>query len=133
MTWLPIIGPIIEWAKTATESWAARKKAALDSELKINEAAVQAKIRYLETSQQADIAWENLSIQNAGWKDEWLTILVSIPLVMCFIPGMDVYVYKGFESLKGTPEWYQWTVMIVVASAFGYKKIADFMALKKGT
>lgn len=132
LNWIPFIGPIIEGVKDWINAREARAKAALDSELRINEAQTQAKIRHLETSQAADIAWENLSIQNSGWKDEWLTILLSIPLILCFIPGMDTYVYRGFESLRNTPDWYQWSVMIVVASSFGYKKIADFMALKKG-
>jgi hypothetical protein len=115
------------------EEWAARKKVKLESELKVAEAKTEATIRRLSTQQEADIAWENLSIHNSGWKDEYLTILLSIPIIMCFIPGLDVYVFAGFIALEKTPEWYKWCFMIVVASSFGYRKVADFMALRKGT
>jgi len=65
-------------------------------------------------------------------KDEWFTILLSIPMVLCFIPDMAKYVEAGFKALAGTPGWYQWAFGLAVGSSFGYKKIADFMALKKG-
>lgn len=123
-----VLSPVTDIVK----GWQARKTQRLESDLKIAEAQTNAKIRILETGQQADIAWENLSIQNSGWKDEWFTIVLSIPAVMCFVPGWDGYVFKGFESLKNCPEWYQWGLMIAIASSFGYRKFADFMALKKG-
>lgn len=110
----------------------ARKQAKLQSDLDIHQAKTTAHIKRLETGQQADIAWENTSIQNAGWKDEWFTIVLSIPAILCFIPGMAKFVKAGFDALNNTPEWYQWAFLVAVSSAFGYKKIADFMALKRG-
>lgn len=136
MSWLKALwdsaGAIFGMGKTVVEGWQERKNAQLTSDLRIVEAKTQATIKRLEVGQTADIAWENLSIEKSGWKDEYLLILFSIPLVMCFVPGWDKYVTAGFESLKGTPDWYQWAIGIMVASAYGYRKIADFMALKKG-
>lgn len=68
--------------------------------------------------------WDTVQAEasKGSWKDEWLTLLVSIPLVMAFIPGMDVYVLKGFEVLAQMPDWYQWTVGLVFAASFGVKK-----------
>jgi hypothetical protein len=114
------------------DGWQQRKKAKLEADLAIAQAKTQATIKRLETGQQADIAWENLSINNSGWKDEYILILLSIPLVLCFIPGMDDYVHKGFAALNQTPHWYRWSFMIAVGSSYGYRKIADFMSLKKG-
>lgn len=114
------------------KSWQQRKQAKLESDLRINEAKTEAKIERFKTGQQADIAWENTSITQSGWKDEWFTIVLSIPAILCFIPGMAVYVKSGFEALKNTPEWYQWAFLVAIGSSFGYRKIADFMALKKG-
>lgn len=112
--------------------WQERKKVALEAEVKLAQVKVEAQIEYMKNQQAADIAWENLSIGNSGWKDEWFVLLLSIPAVLCFIPGMDVYVFKGFESLKNCPDWYSWMLGIAVGSSFGYRKIADFMAFKKG-
>jgi hypothetical protein len=127
-----VVRGLISPVTNLVHGWHDRKKAKLEGEIRLNQAAVEAKINRLQTGQQADIAWENLSIQNSGWKDEYILILLSIPLVMCFIPGMDVYVYRGFASLEKTPHWYRWAFMVVVGSSYGYRKIADFMSLKKG-
>ena len=110
-----------------------RKQAKLESDLKLNEAKTTAMIKQMETQQTADIAWENLSIQNNGWKDEWFTVLLSIPMILCFIPGGAQYVKAGFDALnESTPEWYQYAFLVAVASAFGFKKLTDLMNLRKG-
>ena len=132
MKWLSAIGDLFNIGKTALEGWQTRKKAKLDSDLRVNEAKTKAKITRLETGQKADIAWETTSIENSGWKDEWFTIVFSIPLIMCFVPGLVDYVQAGFMALKETPDWYQWTIGILVSSSVGYKKLADFMKLRKG-
>jgi len=109
------------------------KAVKLDSEVKLAQAKADAMIKLMAEKQSADIAWENLSIQNNGWRDEWFTILLSIPMVLCFIPGGAVYVGQGFDALnESTPDWYQWAFLVAVASSFGYKKIADLMSLRKG-
>jgi len=113
--------------------WQQRKTAKLEGDLKIADAKVTAQIDRIQTAQAADIAWENTSINNSGWKDEWFTVILSIPAILCFVPGLADYVKLGFGALSTTPDWYQWCFMIAVASSFGYKKIADFMALKKGS
>src|SRR5210317_291765 len=78
--------------------------------------------------------WEKIQAQNAGtsWKDEWLTLLFSIPLIMAFIPSMVPYVDKGFEVLKGMPTWYQYALSVVVAASFGIRSAIGFMRAKKG-
>ena len=128
--WLSLIlNPI----GSLVDGWQKRKTAQLESDLAINKAVTDAKINQLATAQQADIAWENTALTNSGWKDEWFTVVLSIPLIMCFIPGMDVYVRAGFAALQAnTPDWYQWSLLVAISASFGYKKLADFMALKKG-
>lgn len=132
-TWIKeALGIVAKPVSTIVGGWQNRKTAKLENELALAKAQTEAKIARLAAGQQADIAWENLSISNSGWKDEYLTIVLTIPAILCFIPGADVYVHKGFEALHSCPSWYEWMLSIVVASSFGYRKIADFMALKKG-
>ena len=114
------------------DGWQKRKTMRVENEAWLEAAAVEAKIRMLETSQAGDIAWENTSINNAGWKDEWFTVLLSIPAALCFLPGGEVYVVNGFHALDSCPEWYRWSFLVAVGSSFGYRRIADFMSLKKG-
>lgn len=123
---------IIEGSKNLLEGWQARKTAKLSSDLRVGEAVTNAKISRLQAGQQADIKWENLSIQNAGWKDEFWTIILAIPCVLCFFPGAVNCVREGFEALQGCPDWYKWCLLVAVGSSFGYRKLCDFMSLKKG-
>lgn len=130
---MSIFGALLSPVTSLLDGWQTRKMAKLDHELAVADAVTEAKIRRLEVSQEADIAWENTSIRNSGWKDEWFTIILSIPMILVFVPGMAEYVGAGFKALQeNTPEWYQWAFMVAVASSFGYKKLADLMALKKG-
>jgi hypothetical protein len=132
MGFLEVLSFIAAPVTSLVEGWQERKKIELESDKKIAIAVTDAKIRRLEVEQGADISWENTSISNSGWKDEWFTIILSIPAVLCFVPGGAEYVTAGFDSLRDTPDWYQWAFMVAVASSFGYRKLADFMALKKG-
>jgi hypothetical protein len=127
------ISAVLNPIGSLVDGWQKRKTAQLESDLAINKAVTEAKIQRLATAQEADIAWENTALSNSGWKDEWFTVVLSIPLIMCFIPGLDGYVKAGFAALSAsTPEWYQWALLVAISASFGYKKLADFMALKKG-
>lgn len=124
---------VLKPVTTIVDGWQQRKTAQLQADLAVNQAVTQAKIDRLKTAQEADIAWENTALTNSGWKDEWFTVVLSIPLIMCFVPGLDVYVRAGFAALQAnTPDWYQWSMLVAISASFGYKKLADFMALKKG-
>jgi hypothetical protein len=130
-------GAILKPVTSIVTGWQARKSAKLKGDLAIAAAQVTAKIDRLKTGQKADIAWENLSITNSGWKDEWFTIILSIPAVLCFLPviggvNFQQIVRDGFSVLKECPDWYNWMLGIAVGSAFGYRRIADFMGRKKG-
>ena len=123
------LGIFSDWVKAKREV----KAATVDAKIALNKAKTDAMIERMRTQQAADIAWENLSVENSGWKDEWFTLLLSIPMIMCFIPGGAQYVKAGFEALsESTPEWYQYAFLVAVASAFGFKKLTDLMQLRKG-
>lgn len=69
----------------------------------------------------ADASWELEQIRSSGWKDEYVLIVLSIPLVMCFIPGLDGVVSRGFAALALTPNWYQWMIPVVFCACFGIR------------
>ena len=112
--------------------WQKRKAVKLDGDIAITKAKTEANIDKIKTGQSADIAWEVTSLDQSGWKDEYWTIVLSIPMIMCFIPGLVEYVVQGFEALQKTPEWYRYAIGIAISSAFGVKTFANFMKLKKG-
>lgn len=119
-----LIGPIASLAGTWLSGHVDKQKANTEASvaLKKAEAAVY------ERKASADIDWDIEAIKNTGtsWKDEWLTILFSIPLIMAFIPGMEGIVERGFEQLDKAPEWYKYSLGIIVAASFGFRGAAKF-------
>ena len=119
---LGIIGAIGSLAQTWLEGRVFKTKARAEAEAKaISLAAQSAK------------DWETQMAINAkqSWKDEWLTILFSIPLVLCFIPSMVPFVQEGFRVLETMPTFYQYGLSIVIASSFGVRGAIGIMNKKK--
>jgi hypothetical protein len=71
----------------------------------------------------ADAAWEMEFARQAGnsWKDEYELLLLSIPMIMCFVPGWDVYVANGFASLSKTPLWFQSLLVTIFLANYGIR------------
>jgi|TARA_R110000787_G_scaffold49353_1_gene118449 hypothetical protein len=69
-----------------------------------------------------EIAWDNKMADASAnsWKDEYLTILVSIPLILAFVGYEDV-VMRGFTALEAMPDFYKTAVGVVFAASFGVK------------
>jgi len=123
---VPIIGPVLGIVSDWLDGRRKLKQARLEGELKVTQAKTEAAVRIAETQQQMDADWNKLSIENSSWKDEWFVILLSIPMILCFIPGGADYVAAGFTALQETtPDWYQYAFLVAVASSFGFKKLAD--------
>lgn len=60
-----------------------------------------------------------------GWKDEFLTILLSFPFVLCFTPGLQDVAKTGFSILGDVPPWYQTGMGAALAFAFGKDRVAS--------
>lgn len=122
-----ISGPVTQWVKGKQEI----KAAEVAAEIKVIAAKAEHVHIMAKTEQGADIDWNKASIKNSGWKDEFLLILWSVPMVLCFWPGGAKYAFEGFNALASCPDWYKWGFCIMVSSAFGYKKFADKMSFGK--
>ena len=106
-------------------------KQAAEAKLKLTEAEAKAKIMLSKETSVAD--WERIMAQGSqtSWKDEWLTILFSIPLVLVFLgdTGRDI-VANGFAALETMPDWYQYTLGVIVAASFGIRSATKFFGRK---
>ena len=124
-----LIGPLTElaggWLKGKTDKQAAEAK------LKLTEAEAKAKIMLSKETSVAD--WERIMAQGSqtSWKDEWLTILFSIPLCLVFTGdwGREI-VANGFVALETMPDWYQYTLGVIVAASFGVRSATKFFGKK---
>ena len=72
-------------------------------------------------SEGRDHEWEQMSIQNSGWKDEWVLIILSIPLIFVFIPQTQQTVLQGFQALEQTPDWFRWLVVMIYCATYGIR------------
>jgi hypothetical protein len=92
-------------------------------------ATAEAKATALKTAAQSTADWEKIMAEASknSWKDEWLTLVFSIPLVLCFIPAFVPHIQRGFDALQTLPEWYHTVLMIVVSASFGVKGVGSVM------
>jgi hypothetical protein len=119
-----LIGPIAELAGT----WMSGKVEEKKAQAKTRVAKAEAEAIVMQKKATGEIDWD-LKMADASassWKDEWLTILFSIPLVLAFVPGMEEIVANGFARLNEMPEWYQYCLGVIVAASFGVRSATKF-------
>ena len=76
-----------------------------------------------------EAGWEKIMAQGSqnSWKDEWLTILFSVPLVLAFCGDWGrTIVAEGFAALETMPEFYRYTLGVIVAASFGVRSATKF-------
>jgi len=117
-----LIGPIAGLAS----SWLQGKadKNAAEAQLKLTEAQAKAKILLSEKTSVAD--WERLMAQGSqtSWKDEFFVLVLSIPMILCWVPGAEGLVERGFEQLSKAPNWYFYSLGLAISASFGIRGAA---------
>lgn len=71
----------------------------------------------------ADAAWEMEFARQAGssWKDEFELVVLSAPLVLCFLPFGPPIVKRGFDAIAVTPGWFQFLVVSIYLANYGIR------------
>ena len=123
-----LIGPISDLAGTWLQGKVEKTKA--ETGAKVAKAKAEAVI--MEKKATGEIDWDLEAIKGSqnSWKDEWLVILFSIPLILAFIPGMEEVVANGFAQLETMPQWYQYSLGVIVAASFGVRSATKFFGRK---
>ena len=129
-------GPI----KDLTETRKATKAAKMEASIKLIEAKAKLEQAKLEAQaamqiKQVDMEanWEQEAVRQAStsWKDEYWTIVLSIPLILVFVGPLQDDILKGFDALMKVPVWYQAAVMAALSFAFGLRALNKFTDWKK--
>tara|TARA_A100001035_G_scaffold43472_1_gene30518 strand:- start:5947 stop:6330 length:384 start_codon:yes stop_codon:yes gene_type:complete len=123
-----LVGPIADLAGTWLNGKVEEKKA----QAKTRVAKAEAEAVVMQKKATGEIDWD-LKMADASassWKDEWLVILFSIPLILAFIPGMEDIVSRGFQQLEQMPQWYQYSLGTIVAASFGTRAATKFFGKK---
>lgn len=118
--------PIVEWQKRKTLEVAQVDKAR-EREHELNLKKIDVATELAKQGQKIEADWDTNAQQDmkTSWKDEYLTILFSVPLVLAFIPQTQEAVLKGFETLGKTPEWYMMLLTGIVAGVFGLRWLVN--------
>ena len=127
---IQFLGPIANLAGTWLEGKVEEKKAVTGAKV----AKAQAEAVIMQKKATGEIDWD-LKMADASahsWKDEWLTILFSIPLILSFCGdwGREI-VTNGFAALESMPDYYQYTLGTIVAASFGTRAATKFFGKKK--
>ena len=124
-----LIGPLTELAGGWLKGKADKQVA--ESRIKLAEAESKAAIMLSKETSVAD--WERIMAQGtqASWKDEYLVLLFSVPLILCFTGEWGrTAVAEGFAALEVMPEWYQYSLGVIVAASFGVRSATKFFGKK---
>ena len=122
--WTALISPIASLAGTWLEGKVETKKA--ETATKVAKAKAEAVIMEKKATGEIDWDLEMARGSQSSWKDEWLVILFSIPLILAFIPGMEEVVANGFSQLEAMPQWYQYSIGVIIAASFGVRSATKF-------
>ena len=123
-----LVGPLADLAGTWLNGKVEEKKA--QAQTKVAKAQAEAIVMQKKATGEIDWDLEMAKGSASSWKDEWLTILFSIPLILAFVPGMEEVVANGFARLNEMPEWYQYSLGVIVAASFGVRSATKFFGKK---
>jgi hypothetical protein len=117
-----ITEPVKEWQRRETLKVEQHDKE-LERVHELNIKKIDVALELAKQGQKIEADWDTNAQQDmkTSWKDEYLTILFSIPLILAFLPSTQEAVLKGFETLDKTPQWYMMLVTGIVAGVFGLR------------
>ena len=122
--WLNFIKPVADLAGGYLKNKAEEKQAKHKAKMKVIE---------------NDADWEARAVDASAnsWKDEFWTIVLSVPIFMIGYsivvgdPEIAERVEDGIVALSNLPEWYQYLLFIAISSSFGIKGVSKLMSLRK--
>ncbi len=99
------------------------KKVQVEADKLLIMAEAESKAKRLEREAEIDYDLDRIAMQNMDrtWKDEFLLILFSIPIAMCFFPEYRQYVEDGFKTLKIIPEWFMYIYVSMIVVIYGLR------------
>ena len=123
-----LIGPISELDGSFMQGQINKQKA----KATLAQTKAEAEAEIMRTAATQDSKWEIIMAQGTqnSWKDELVTIVILIPTILVFIPGMEDVVKNGFARLNELPEWYTYLLFLTVSAALGIRVLDKFRGKK---
>lgn len=108
------------------------KEVRVESEAKVLVARAEAEVERLSRAQDAEINWDQTAVSqmDRSWKDEYLTLLLSAPMILAFLgPWGRQAAADGFAAIATAPDWYKVAFMAAIAASFGIRALVDRFGL----
>ena len=129
MVWQLLAKPLLGVVADGVKGFVDTKKA--KTQLKVTEIKAQTKLKQDQIT--GKVAWEQSAVDQmqGSWKDEVSLIVLLVPAVLVFIPGMTEHVERGFIALQQLPEYYQHLLYIAISASFGIKGVGGAVKMLK--
>lgn len=129
MVWQLLAKPLLGVVADGVKGFVDTKKA--KAQLKVTEIKAQTKLKQDQIA--GKVAWEQSAVDQmqGSWKDEVSLIVLLVPAVLVFIPGMTEHVERGFIALQQLPEYYQHLLYIAISASFGIKGVGGAVKMLK--
>ena len=99
---------------------------------KVQTQKVKAEIQKKQLTGEIDWDLEAIKATQSSWKDEWITVLLSLPFLLCFISDKTrAMAFAGFQALEQAPAWYTYSFGVVIAASFGIRSATNFFGGRK--
>lgn len=131
MSWFgTLLEPIVGLIKEPIVEWQKRKTIEVELESKILDRQHELNLKKMDIA--GELAKQGIQIEadwdaraqadmSTSWKDEYLLILFSLPLILSFFPSTQQAVLEGFAILDKTPQWYMLLVTGIVSAVYGLR------------
>lgn len=114
-----IIGGVVELGRSIGGGILERSKLKAKGKIEIKKAKIRSQIKRWDRLAEMDI--EAMKGMQFSWKDEYILVLMSIPLILAFVPGLEWHVKQSFAIINNLPEWYRWSWMGIVTATYGLR------------
>lgn len=86
-----------------------------------------AQVKRLQNGETHAANLDELSIKQRGYKDEFILLVVFVPLILSFIPDYAQHVQAGFDALTDIPDYYWYVVFAVVIDTLGMRAMLRYL------
>ena len=140
-----MLSSIVQLITSGVNAWLERSKQKsqikameLDQQFRLKQAKTESQIKRLETADQSDISLDQLSFEHRGWKDDYLLLITTAPVLVLFIAPVlelilmfDSYqhgdltqaIMDGFTALETTPDWYLIALLLIFVDTLGFRRV----------
>ena len=123
-----LIGKVLGLGSGILEKSQHLKEVKLEGEIRIAVAQAEAEVARQSKLIDAEVSWDQEAAKQmqSSWKDEYLTILLSLPMILAFVgPWGREAVSSGFSAVSTAPEWYRVSFLTVIAASFGVRTLVN--------